>query len=147
MSAEIGTVVHATPGRVRLRVAQPYRTTGTYRQIESLLGTLSGIEGVEITPRTGSVLISYDPTTLDDASLLEMATALGWLKAASPEDGPTLGNWLATIDRARLVKGMVLLGAVGLAGLAGPVVGLSARSASLIAGATLVLVGRKVARK
>ncbi len=54
------TVVHALPGRVRLKIPQVKDNQELARQAQEKLGQAPGIQRVEANPTTGSVLILYD---------------------------------------------------------------------------------------
>jgi copper chaperone CopZ len=57
-------IMHAVPGRLRLKVAKVRRDADFAREVRSRLGPLSGIQSVEVNPATGSVLVCYDTRTL-----------------------------------------------------------------------------------
>jgi len=53
-------VVHATPGRTRLRVPSR-RSDGEYfARVHAVLSEVPGVAAVEVTPETGSILIRHD---------------------------------------------------------------------------------------
>lgn len=92
-------IVHRLPGRLRLRVP-------AIRQIDpaqhewaglwsDLLGGIAGIQSVEVTLATGSVLIRYDPGVLEEAELLDFLRAVNRL---------VLAQWdrLAALPQAEL---------------------------------------------
>jgi len=54
------TVVHAIPGRIRLKVPQVRDSPLFANQIEQRLATIPGIQKVTINPLTSSVLVLYD---------------------------------------------------------------------------------------
>ena len=141
----LGSIVHAAPGRIRLRVARPHRTPETLARIEGLLGVLPGVKGIETTPGTGSILVHYDPTAVDVQSLLRIGAEMGWAPRPSTA-GRRAGAWSPTIDRARLAKGVVLLGVAGLGGLVGPTVGVGARLGSILAGVAFVMAEKQIRR-
>jgi hypothetical protein len=149
-STQVGSIVHATPGRIRLRVAREHRAPETFREIEGLLKALPGVEAISVTESTGSVLVKYDPATLDVEHLLRMSAELGWAapaSAASARSGIISRQLsLPPIDRARLMKSVALLGVAGLGGLAGPALGVSARLGSVIASVAFVVIQRQAAR-
>ncbi len=70
-------IVHAIPGRIRLKVAQLRHNPPLARGIQERLGAVRGIQGVEATPLTGSVLVLFDPqaVTAPD-SLLTLSQTL-----------------------------------------------------------------------
>jgi hypothetical protein len=143
--SRLGSIVHATPGRIRLRIARAHRTPETFQQIEGLFGMLPGIETIEATPGTGSVLVRYDPATIDIQSLLKMGAEMGWVPP--PSAGGRLGGASpVTVDKAKLAKGVVLLGVAGLGGLAGPAVGVGARLGSMLAGIAFVVAEKQIGR-
>ena len=148
----IGAVVHATPGRIRLRVARAYRGPATYHEIESLLRMLPGVELVEVTPNTGSVLVKYNSATLDIEHLLRMGSELGWFpsaplgaRQAAPFGARLTGAW-PPVDKVRLARGIALISVASLGGLAGPAFGVSARIASIIASAAFLAAQRGLDR-
>ncbi|MEW6765866.1 MAG: HMA2 domain-containing protein [Pseudomonadota bacterium] len=58
-------IVHATPGRVRLKIGSMRGDRGYF---DGLLSMLAGIEGVrllQVNPRTGSVLVGFEPGALE----------------------------------------------------------------------------------
>jgi hypothetical protein len=57
-------VVHAIPGRVRLRVDKVKGNPDFAQQVQDRLRRVPGIEGIETTPFTGSVLICFDVAKL-----------------------------------------------------------------------------------
>jgi hypothetical protein len=57
-------VVHAMPGRVRLKVAKVKGNPAFAKQAQDTLGRLPGIKRVEAHPLTGSVLVYYDAAAL-----------------------------------------------------------------------------------
>ena len=156
----IGAVVHAIPGRIRLRVARAYRGPATYHEIESLLRMLPGVELVEVTPNTGSVLVKYNSATLDIEHLLRMGSELGWFpsaplgarqaaplgaRSAAPFGARLTGAW-PPVDKVRLARGIALISVASLGGLAGPAFGVSARIASIIASAAFLAAQRGLDR-
>jgi hypothetical protein len=56
-------VVHAVPGRIRLKVAQVRENPALANQIQNRLTAIHGIYKVEVNPLTGSVLLLYDAQT------------------------------------------------------------------------------------
>ena len=57
-------VVHAMPGRVRLRVDKVRGNPAFAQKAQDKLGRMPGIKRVEVKPLTGSVLIYYDAAAL-----------------------------------------------------------------------------------
>ncbi len=70
-------IVHAIPGRVRLKVAALKATPSLGTIIQTRLRAVPGIQVVETTPLTGSVLVLFDSETLTaPASLLTLSETL-----------------------------------------------------------------------
>ena len=135
---EIGRVVHFTPGRLRLRVDRSRRASALYDDIRGLLGALPGVTDVDITPATGSVLVAYDPSTLDVAHLLHLGAELGWINpdgesAQALGARPGLADWRSYVDVPRAQQALLFLGVAGLGALVGPAVGVGARVGSISA--------------
>ncbi len=72
-------VVHALPGRVRLRVAKVKGNPALARQAQKKLAQVPGIRQVEATPGTGSLLIQYDGELFSAASLEILSETLAEL--------------------------------------------------------------------
>jgi len=62
-------VVHALPGRVRLKLHRLKHNTSYAAEIQQDLLKVSGIKHLEAHPQTGSLLIEYDPNVLEALSL------------------------------------------------------------------------------
>jgi hypothetical protein len=73
---ETGSVelLHATPGRIRLRIAEVKANPALARQIQGQFSGFRGVRRVEANPLTGSVLVLYDPAM--SATIAEMADRL-----------------------------------------------------------------------
>ena len=67
-------------GRLRMRLDGVKHQPGLAAQLRRQLMGVAGIRRVDVTPRTGSVLLSYDPGALRSAAFLdELSTAMGAL--------------------------------------------------------------------
>lgn len=60
MDVEGIKVVHAIPGRIRLKVSKVKENPALAREIQERLSTIPRIQRVEANPVTGSVLVLYD---------------------------------------------------------------------------------------
>lgn len=70
-------MVHAIPGRVRLKVAGLRDNPPLARVIQERLGAVPGIQEVAAAPLTGSVLVLFDPQAVTaPASLLTLSETL-----------------------------------------------------------------------
>ena len=65
MAIDEFTVIHALPGRVRLKVAGIKNNPGLAQEIKQRLSSKAGVSRVQINPITGSVLMHYDPRVVD----------------------------------------------------------------------------------
>jgi copper chaperone CopZ len=130
---EIGRVVHFTPGRLRLRVERARRTPAVYEDLRRLLSTLPGVTGVDVTPATGSVLVTYDPNMLDVAHLLHLGAELGWIAPNGQTAQPSIADWRSYVDVPRARRALTFLGVAGLGALLGPAVGVGSRVGSISA--------------
>jgi hypothetical protein len=90
-------VVHAIPGRVRVKVSRLKEDPAFVREIQERLSVVRGIQQVEVNPVTGSVLVLYDRTTLESPdSLLSLAA---WLSSIFPDlEFGELESWLTSAN-------------------------------------------------
>ena len=71
-------ILHALPGRLRLRFQAVKGRPEFAARVESHLTAVSGIHRVTVNTLTGSVLLRYDPTALRSPLFLDaLSTALG----------------------------------------------------------------------
>ena len=70
------TVVHALPGRVRLKIPRVKENLELARQAQEKLSQAPGIQRVEANPTTGSLLILYDLAMLASVETLEPMGAI-----------------------------------------------------------------------
>jgi Heavy metal associated domain 2 len=88
-------VVHAIPGRVRVKIAGLKENADLVREVQGRLSAVQGIQRVEVNPITGSVLILYDRTAFESLeSLLALAAHLSPLLPDLDFSG--LEDWLAS---------------------------------------------------
>ncbi|MFZ2088938.1 MAG: HMA2 domain-containing protein, partial [Desulfobaccales bacterium] len=83
-------VTHALPGRVRLRVKSLKFNYDLAHDLETRLSAINGVDGVEASPATGSLLISY-------RSRQEVAPPLG----------KALQTWFPRLDTESLLVEML----------------------------------------
>jgi hypothetical protein len=90
-------VIHAIPGRVRVKISRLKENPALGREIRERLSAVQGIQRVEVNPITGSVLILYDRTGFESAdSLLSLATCLSPL---FPDlEFSELEDWLTSVN-------------------------------------------------
>jgi heavy-metal-associated domain-containing protein len=91
-------VVHALPDRVRLKLHRLKNNMAYAEEIQRRLYNVQGITHLETNPKTGSLLIHYDPTVLEMLALHpSISSTLG---PSSPEVKPT--NKAAPPAKARV---------------------------------------------
>jgi Heavy metal associated domain 2 len=87
-------LVHAIPGRIRLKLERIKGDAEQARDIESRLATVRGIHQVEVSSLTGSVVATFDPALLESLDFhFAVASALGI--AASDLNPEYLAKWYA----------------------------------------------------
>jgi Heavy metal associated domain 2 len=80
MNLEGITVVHAIPGRIRLKIASLRDNATLASELQHRLVAIPGVQQVETNPRTSSVLILYDvAATASPEALLTLAAPLAQL--------------------------------------------------------------------
>jgi hypothetical protein len=70
MELERGRVAHAVPGRVRIKIDPRVLADERGVQLQRALLALPDVEEIRMTPRTGSVVVVYDPDALDMRGLI-----------------------------------------------------------------------------
>jgi hypothetical protein len=93
-------VVHAMPGRVRLRVDKVKGNPALALKAQDRLGRVPGIKQVQVKPQTGSVLIHYDVAGL----LAEGAMAA--LTDGVSELFPEMGAAVTNLGIESLIRGL-----------------------------------------
>ncbi len=86
---EVG-VVHASPGRVRIRVAQATLDSEAFHLTREALMGLPGVRGVRTNPLARSLVVTYDPQALAFPDLLALAARAG--VTISGQEGATEGK-------------------------------------------------------
>ncbi len=107
-SLPIAQIVHAMPGRTRLRLPDQRGDSGFFASVASGVSALPGVYKVETRPLSGSVLIQHFGP-LD--KLGEAARSAGLFSLDTTGDTPARDDSRAEVDPKRLV-------ALALAGLA-----------------------------
>lgn len=69
MAAQAIQVVHFLPGRVRVKLSGLKGNTALAREVQHTLVAIDGIQHVEVSPITGSVLVLYDPGMAESFTL------------------------------------------------------------------------------
>jgi hypothetical protein len=102
-------VVHAIPGRVRVKISRLKEDPALAREVQERLTAVHGIQQVEVNPVTGSVLVLYDRTVLESLDSLlslgaEFNSLIPDLELSKLEDwlGSANGDGTATPIAERL---------------------------------------------
>jgi len=94
-------VVHFLPGRVRVKLPGLKGSTALAREVQYTLVAIDGIQHVEVSPITGSVLVLYDPGMAESFTLESLkAEAVSSLTALAD----ALGLSLEDIDMDELQR-------------------------------------------
>jgi hypothetical protein len=96
-------VVHAHPGRVRLKFPQIKHDPEFAARIEKALAPVPAVKRVESNPVTGNLLVLYDPGGIASPETLEALEPLSESLAEHlPElDVEEFARWLAAVDDKR----------------------------------------------
>jgi hypothetical protein len=100
-------LVHASPGRVRLKLSEAALADPQVRGAEALLGSVPGIHAVRVNPWARSVTVTFDPAAVDPAGLFAAAEAAGVRVVvppspnghapAPPGDGTEMGTRIGSL--------------------------------------------------
>jgi hypothetical protein len=74
------TLESYVPGRVRVRLAKEHRHTSLMSDLAALVEDVTGLRKVTTNPKTGGILIEYDPDTLDIGQLVTVARMAGLME-------------------------------------------------------------------
>lgn len=85
-----GQVVHALPGRLRLRIPEHRNEPDYFAALEEQLGGCPGVTALRSNHRTGSVLVHHDPGHDMDAILRWAAEHGLFTTEGQPAPSPTL---------------------------------------------------------
>lgn len=87
LSEEItATILHAIPGRIRVRVEGSARAPETMSALASAVSQIAGVQEVRINPTTGSLLALYDPNavSIEEMYIAARAARLNITAPGSP---------------------------------------------------------------
>jgi hypothetical protein len=106
MEGRHGRIVHATKGRIRIKLDREALTPELVDDLRAALSRTPGVTSVEARPRTGSVIVGYDPSQLDADEVANILHASASVNLeAPPEPAPraatgTVSTTAHTIHRA-----------------------------------------------
>lgn len=72
--------IHALEGRLRIKVAEVKGRVETAWEVEGRLRTLDGVNEASANPRTGNVLVLYDPARTNQHELVDALRSWGYLR-------------------------------------------------------------------
>jgi len=107
---ETARIVHALPGRLRLRLPALRGAADALTTLEALLAAQPGVVSVKSNARTASLLIVHDGDTGSLCARLEAAASLQ-IQAAAPAP-PSARPALPALPARRLLGGALLLAGV-----------------------------------
>jgi Heavy metal associated domain 2 len=87
-------LVHHLPGRLRLRSAGLKGNANVPERVGFLFREIRGVISVEANPRTGSLLIEYDPTIVAPGKVTEMLTPQGVIRLDAAYDAGPMHGWI-----------------------------------------------------
>jgi hypothetical protein len=92
-------IVHAMPGRVRVKISRVKEDSALAQAVQERLAAVQGIQRVEVNPITGSVLVLYDATALEPFDAL--VSLAEWFTPLFPEcDLREFDAWFAASGHA-----------------------------------------------
>jgi copper chaperone CopZ len=110
----VTAIVHDVSGRLRLRIRALKRNQPAATDLKACLGAIPGVASVDANPLTGSLLLVYDPTRTDRATLLAALAGFGHAVAVPAEAPlPAAGRLVAfAVDRLVERSALALLAAL-----------------------------------
>jgi Heavy metal associated domain 2 len=90
-------VVHAIPGRIRLKIPRLKENPALAREVQERLSAVQEVQRAEVNPVTGSVLVLYDRTAVESLdSLLSLAE---WFSSLFPDfEFSEIEGWLGSTN-------------------------------------------------
>jgi hypothetical protein len=80
--------IHNVPGRLRIKIPVIRHNPANGLAVQALLMPLEGVERIQLSGLTGSVVINYDPQVIDPQALIDLLARNGYFdesKVISPE--------------------------------------------------------------
>lgn len=100
--------IHNVPGRLRIKIPLIRRSPAKCVAIQELLMHLDGVERIQITELTGSVVINYEPQVIEPQDMINILKDNGYfdeLKAISHETHLQTAASQASVKIGRAVFG------------------------------------------
>ncbi len=99
-----GRVVHAVPGRLRVKLEPGELSGESAEQLQSALLGMPGVEDVRVNRVSRSIVIRYDRERLDVGRLLELAQAAELLALDAPAGDPYAGQAVPLSETGARIK-------------------------------------------
>jgi|SRR5581483_1314194 len=80
----VSAYLHALDGRVRIKVAEVKGCPEKAADVEERLLGLAGVDEVTANPKTGNVLVLYDPSRVSQDEIMDMLRAAGCFRELAP---------------------------------------------------------------
>lgn len=94
------TIVHETPGRIRIELAVPKFPAVDRCQVEAQFSDMTGVAKASFSPRTGTLLVRYDGSAAARVALLERVAAVPLPGTRRPRPESELDRKKRTVVRA-----------------------------------------------
>ena len=72
--------LHALEGRLRIKIESVRGCSEMAEDVETLLAAIDGIEGATANPRTGNVLVLYNPARLTEDEIIDLLQDTGLVR-------------------------------------------------------------------
>src|SRR5215469_14250498 len=102
-------LVHAIPGRARIRLDEPEVFNGMAGRFRAFLGGLRGVSAVRLSAASRSVVVTYDPVEKSPESLLTAIRTRSPESLAEEEAGQWQGPDESSIGPLALSTAAILL--------------------------------------
>ena len=73
--------IHSIPGRLRVKTPLVKGNQEKARDVEGLLNCCQGVDKASANPLTGSIVVNYDSTAVNDRSIINLLEDNGYFKS------------------------------------------------------------------
>ena len=73
--------IHSIPGRLRVKTPLVKGNQEKARDVEGLLNCFQGVDKASANPLTGSIVVNYDSTAVNDRSIIDLLEDKGYFKS------------------------------------------------------------------
>lgn len=74
--------IHDVPGRLRMKTPVIKRNRSIANEVERLIGSVNGVDNVDINLTTGSLLVNYDPKTTKQHEIIDLLQGKGYFDSS-----------------------------------------------------------------